>query len=302
MKLRDFFERHYRLRKLHGKSEKTLRIYHVCFNNLERFLTRIALVSDLNHDCVQGHMQRLLDLGRAKATANRERVCLVALWRYAAQLKLVDSWPDVAKEKEPTRIPQAWLREEIDALLAAATRMPGVMLRTKIPTWLWWRTMIRLILDTGERIGAVRECRWQWLSVDSILIPAEFRKGGKADKWFSLSRETVELLAKIKAATDDRISIFPWHYCETYLWNRYKKLVESAGLPTGRLCGYHRLRKTVASVANAHGIDAQKLLDHSSSRITDRYLDPRFQRDTKASDVLANWLRNPPKDEKKRQA
>ena len=252
----------------------------------------MALINDLNHDTVQGHMQRLLDLGRAKATANRERVCLVALWRYAAQLKMVDTWPDVAKEKEPIRTPQAWMREDVEAILAATTRLTGDLHGTLIPAWLWWRTLIRLILDTGERIGAVREARWEWLEKSSILVPAEFRKGGKADKWFPLSVETIQLLGQIKNHTDDKKHIFPWHYCETYLWNRYRKLIEDAGLPTGRNCGYHRLRKTFASVSHAAGLNAQELLDHSSAKITARYLDPR--RTTQASTILAEWLRNPP--------
>src|SRR5690606_35827652 len=87
--------------------------------------------------------------------------------------------------------------------------------------------------------------------------------------------------------------IFHWPYCSTYLWNRYSKIVERAGLPTGRKCGLHRLRKTAASVAWQAGLDPQELLDHKDRRTTQRYLDPRFTRDQQPSVILALWLRSP---------
>lgn len=293
MLLRDFFALRYRPRKLHGKSDNTIRIYNVCFNNFAQTLHHDPLVADLTDDNLLMHMQRLLDLGRAKATANRDRVCLVALWRHASKLKILDTWPDVPKEKEPIRAPQAWLREEIQRLLASTMLLDGEIPGTDIPQWLWWRTLIRLILDTGERIGAVREAEWVWITGDAILVPAENRKGGKRDKMFVLSPDTLELLRKLRDKSTDR-KIFPWPYSNTYLWNRYKKLLERAGLPTGRKRGMHALRRTTASVAHAAGLDAQTLLDHSSSRITQRYLDIRFTRQSQASQAITAWLSGPP--------
>lgn len=293
MLLREFFDLRYKPRKLHGKSNNTIRIYNVCFNNFSETLGREPLVSDLTDDTVLRHMQRLLNVGRAKATANRERVCLVALWRHAAKLKLLDTWPDVPKEKEPIRAPQAWMREEIMRLLATTMMLDGEIPGTEIPQWLWWRSLIRLILDTGERIGAVREARWEWITGNAILVPAEFRKGGKRDKMFLLSLDTIELLKKLRDKSTTQ-QVFPWPYSNTYLWNRYRKILEKAGLPTGRKRGMHALRRTTASVAHAAGLDAQTLLDHSSARITQRYLDIRFTRQSQASEAVAAWLRNSP--------
>lgn len=302
MKLREFFEKTYRIKKLHGKSINSVRLYNVCISNFTKSLGYAPSLSDLNDDAVMRHMQFMLDNGRQKATANRDRCCLVALWRYAFQLKLVDNWPDVPKEREPTRIPVAWTREDIAKLLDAAWRLNGDMKDTTIPNRLWWKTLLMVLLDSGERVGAVRECRWDWLQGGQLLIPAEYRKGGKRDKWFLLSPETAELLNEIRRVSSDRINIFPWPYCSVYLWQRYKKLLEFADLPTGRKCGFHRCRKTHASVAFAAGLDPQELLDHADRRTTQRYLDPRFQRTTQASAILAEWLRNPPKKEDRKQA
>lgn len=294
MLLKEFFYRQYKPKKLHGKSANTVRLYDVLFRNFEKSIGHCPTLDDLTNECVQGHMQRLLDDGRAKATANRDRCCLIALWRYAAQLDLITRWPDVPKETEPIREPQAWLREDIDKLFLAVSQLTGTLKNTSVPWSMWFELLIRMMLDTGERIGAIREARWNWIENGSLLVPAEFRKGGKRDKFFPLSKESIELIGKIRKISCDKTKIFVWTYSSTYLWNRYNRLIESAGLPNGRQSKTHRLRKTHASVANAAGLDAQKLLDHSSARITARYIDARFATDVKASEVLANWLRTPP--------
>ena len=302
MLLREFFYQQYKPKKLHGKSANTVRLYDVLFRNFARTLGRAPLLGDLTNENVQAHMQRLLDDGRTKATANRDRCSMVALWRYALKLKLLESWPDIPKEIEPFREPQAWLREDIEKLFTAVSELEGNLRGTSVPWSLWFELLIRIMLDTGERVGAVREARWSWIENGSLLVPAEFRKGGKRDKFFPLSQESIELIQKMQKLSCDRTKIFVWTYSKTYLWNRYNRLIELAGLPNGRQSKTHRLRKTHASVAHAAGLDAQKLLDHSSSRITARYIDARFSNDTKASEVLTNWLRTPPPEEKRKQA
>lgn len=302
MKLKDFFAEKYQPKKLHDKSQNSVRLYGVCFSNFSKTLGREPLLSDLTDESVMQHMRRVVSEGKAKATANRDRCCLVAIWRYAFQLKMVENFPDVPKEREPLRVPQAWLKEEIETLLSTISGLSGNMRGTPIPNWMWWRAIIMVILDTGERIEPVRRARWEWISGKSILVPAEFRKGGKRDKEFPLSPETQQLLNQIRQLTIDRTYVFPWNYCDSYLWTKYKTILIKAGLPTGRKCGFHRHRKTHASVAYAAGLDPQELLDHCDRRTTQRYLDARFSRKTQASDILAEWLRNPPPSQDRKQA
>lgn len=294
MLLKKFFVDVYQPRKLRGKSKNTVRLYHVCFRNLAKTLGREPQLADLTNDIVSQHMQRLLDDGRSKATANKERCELVALWRYAAQLKLVDGWPDVQKEIEPIRMPQAWLHEDITKLLATANKLEGTIKDTDIPEWLWWTTLIRVMLDSGERIGAIREAKWEWIRNGEMLVPAEARKGGKRDKWYKLSDESCQLLDQLKLAGKGRPDVFVWTYGNTYLWRKYAKLLEKAGLPTGRKFGTHMLRRTCASVSFAAGLDPQEILGHNDRRVTMRYLDIRFSRQTQPSQILADWLRSKP--------
>jgi len=301
MKLTEFFTVHYQPKRLHGKSKNTVRLYEVCFRNMARTLGRDPTLADLTNENISAHMQRLLDEGRSKATANKERCQLVALWRYASRIRMIDGWPDVPKEQEPARVPMAWTREDIDKLLQACARTEGTIKDSSIPNWLWWTTLVRIMLDTGERVGAVTAARWSWIENGSILIPAEARKGAKRDKWFALSPQTMIYISQLRKLTaGDRV--FYWPYCSTYLWNRYQRILASADLPTGRKSSTHRLRKTHASVGFAAGLDPQELLDHTDRRTTQRYLDPRFSREIQPSKIIADWLRNPPKVEKRKQA
>jgi len=163
-------------------------------------------------------------------------------------------------------------------------------------------TIIRFCLDTGERIGAILATEWDWVESDSVVIRAEARKGSKQDKWTRLSGETLDLLRQLRQYKQTGNMVFAWPYSYTYFWRRYSKLLEASGLPTGRRCGAHRLRKTAASVSYAAGLNPQDLLGHTDMRTTRRYLDPRFTRETQPSQILADWLRNTPPDEKRKQA
>lgn len=297
MLLKDFYRDHYKPNRLFGKSKNTFRLYDVCLRHIARSLGREAKLEDLNDATIKSHLQRLMDEGRSKGTVNKERCSIVAMWRYACKKGLLKDWPDVPKQVEPARTPMAWTHDDITLLLGACKGTSGFIGDT--PAWLFWTALVRVCLDTGERIGALTSCKWNWMEGDSINIKAEVRKGSKRDKWFQLSEETAELLTELRKYRQSEI-IFHWPYCETYLWNRYTKILERAGLPTGRKCGMHRLRKTTASVAFQAGLDPQELLDHSDRRTTQRYLDPRFTRDQQPSDILANWLKNPPKPEHRR--
>jgi integrase len=299
MRITDLFESQYRIKKLRGRSQNTVRLYRICFRHLARTLGREPLLSDLTDEIIKKHLQRLLNEGRSKATVNKERCSIVAVWRYACQKGFVDAWPDVPKQKEPERTPIAWMQTDVRKLIHACENTQGTV--GKCPAGLFWGTLVRVCLDTGERIGALMQSEWSWLDNGSLNIRGEVRKGGKRDKWFQLSPEANVMLDEMRKYKQSDY-IFHWPYCPTYVWNRYGKILERAGLPTGRKCGWHRIRKTSASVAYQAGLDPQELLDHQDRRTTAAYLDPRYTRSQQASDVIADWLRNPPTDLKRKQA
>lgn len=291
MDLKHFFETHYRPQRLLGKSENTTRLYLLSIRSFGKTLATDPRLIHLTDANISRHMQRVMDAGRSPATANKDRSQLLTLWRHAHRLKLIDAWPNVAELKQPERTPKAWLPEEFAQLLATADKEP--LHFGRVPRSLWWRSLLLLALDTGERITALRHARWDWFSGEWFHVPAESRKGGRRDRAYRLSEETIGLLLRVRqVATSEP---FPWPYCDMYLWTLFGKLLEKAGLPHGRRDKFHKIRRTTGSVAHAAGLDAQEVLDHQYRRTTQRYLDPRFTRDRQPCDVLAEYLSNPHK-------
>lgn len=289
MLLLDFFNDIYAPRRLRGKSQRSYVLYRLGIARYSESLGKPATLADLTNEAILDHLNRRSNV--AAATRNKELAELSALWRFAVQRGLATGWPEIQAEPEPARTPQAWTHEDVLKLLTACRAANGTI--GAAPASVFWTAFVRFSLDTGERVGAILQARWDWLESTSIMVPAEARKGKTRDKWFPLSEDTLGLLQQLRRyRTTDQI--FHWPYCSTYFWTRYRQIVASAGLPTGRRSSTHRTRKTVASVAHAAGMDATEVLDHSDRRTTQRYLDPKFSRQTKASEVLAAWLRTPP--------
>lgn len=288
MRIDKYFEEIYRPKKLWGKSLNTSRLYRLSIKSFERTLGRPANLADLTNENVMRHMERVLALGRSKATANKDREQLLVIWRHACRQRILKDWPDVPKAIEPVRTPEAWLAEDLEALLAAARRQTGTI--GSAPAGVFWESLIRLCLDTAERIGAVMGLTWDDLERDWLTVRAELRKGSKRDKRYQLSSETLRLLTELKKFNGNKPTIFHWPLHPTYIWAKYGQVVKAAGLPSGRKCKLHRLRKTTASIAHACGLNAQELLDHQERRTTASYLDPRFTRAEQASDVVQSYL------------
>lgn len=299
MLISEFFEHHYRIRRLRGKSQETSRLYRISVRNFEKTLGRRAVLADLTNENVSLHMQTMLDRGRAKATANKDRSQLLALWRFATRIGMHTTHPEVMPETEPIRVPVAWMADDIHKLMAAIKSTQGNI--GDVPASVWWLAILSVCLDTGERIGAVAKARWSWLDGQWLLIPAEARKGSKRDKRYTISAETMGALRKLRKYTDST-AMFPWPYCHVYLWTKFDRLLKDAGLPHGRKDKFHRLRKTLGSVAYAAGLDAQDILDHQHKRTTQAYIDPRFSRDVQPSKIIADWLRKPPPPDLRRKA
>jgi integrase len=289
MLLKDFFLNVYVPRRLRGKSQNSVRLYSLCITQFSRTLSRDALVSDLTEDNVLTHLARRSKV--SPATRNKELAELTAMWRLASQQKLIDSWPNIQSEVEPQRTPIAWLASEVHAIMRSAKKQSGVI--TGIDSKDWWTGLLRVLFDTGERISAITSLEWNWLQGEWITVKAEARKGKTRDRQYHLQGETIEILERIRKQTTDAKMVFPWPYCPTYIWNRYKKIVSEAGLPSDREHAFHAVRKTVGSAVYAAGLDPQDALDHSDRRTTQRYIDPRFSRERQASDIVAEFLANP---------
>ncbi len=285
--LRSHFEVLYKPKKLFGKSPETARLYGYTFDYFATFLGREPEITDLTDVSVMGCMDAILQRGLSRRTANKTRDQLCALWRFLARKGILSEWPDVPSFPEPQRSPIAWGRDQLRLLWEMCANQRGEV--AGVPASLWWLGIHSVAWNTLERIGAVRflrkenlleDCRWAY-------FPAEVRKGRREDFTSKLDETSSVILREILACNVDSPYVFPWNRRPEYLHTRYKLLRKRAGLPTDRFHSFHCLRRTGASFAEAAGVDASKLLGHTSRRTTEKhYLDVRVSGRVQACDVL----------------
>lgn len=284
MLLESFYSDLYLPLCLRSRSANTRRLYLTTIANFQRHLSRRPALDDFTDATVNRFLMWFRDLPRSPFSVNKERANLLAMWRFAARKGYVEVWPDVLPETQPERIPQAWTDAEIFQLWRGCALQKGDI--GGIPSADWWRALLCVIWSTGERISAITAADWQHADLASgyLLVPAESRKGGRADRLYRLGPDAVDALLSIRRPSGP---VFPWPYSRTYLWRKYGDLLRDAGLPDDARSKFHRIRRTVATLVQANGGDATQVLGHSDSRITRRhYLDPRMLPSKQAVDYL----------------
>lgn len=285
MLLREFFDVHFAPVKLALACTQTVYQYGLNMQRFDEFLGKSATLSDLTDQNIGQACQWLMrkkQLSISSASKLRENLC--TLWKFAFAKQMVQSLPVIPHIREPRRIPRAWSREELTTLWQYLSKLPGVI--GDIPENIWYQSLVAVLWDTGERIGAVWQVAWPQVDLDGgwMTVRAEQRKGRKSDRLYKLRPETIALLRQIQQ-THGRV--WPWPFCETYLWQRWKQLLRRAGLPDGREFAFHCFRKSVGSHIAAAGGNAQQALDHASQETTTLiYLDPRIVKPPQPSDLL----------------
>lgn len=296
MQLRQFFETVFKPARLALADSQTKYQYGL---NLRRFEEFLAYTSELASkdqnagkkrkkpqsptldDLTDGNigaccewLQDKKKLGIASAAKLREN--LVTIWKLARSRNLMMVDPEIPAIREPKRIPRAWNRAELLQLWQYLSRLPGDV--GGVPENVWYCSLACVLWDTGERIGAVWQTPKHQIDIRDgwIVVRAEVRKGKASDRLYRLSEQSVELLKELfKYSDGDRA--WPWPFCDTYLWQKWKAILKRCGLPTGREFSFHCLRKSHASHLKAAGGDARESLGHASDATTNQvYLDPRI--------------------------
>ena len=275
MTLNELFEDYFKPLRLRGRSENTSRLYRCTIRSYERFLGRLPTVEQDLDDLTISRFLSARSENRSPYTAERERNQLVSLWRFASDRRIVESRPCVpANNRLPERVPTAWSVESLRHLVSVAGATPGRV--GDVPAGVFWKCLICVLYETAERISAIMGARVGDWQRPRLLVKAEYRKGGKRDRLYTLTSDTsdlVDFLCRGHASSDN---IFRWDRCWTHLWSRFGDVVKAAGLDGGRRAKFHQLRRCAASHYAAAGGNPTQLLDHSSPRITRSYLDPRY--------------------------
>jgi integrase len=258
---------------LRGRSDNTSRLYANTLKQFAKYLGRPATIEDDLNDLAVSRYLSHRARERSVFTAEKERSQILALWRCAADRRLIDMRPCVPPTPIPLRVPTAWSIDQLKALLATAKVMKGKV--GDVPAHIWWTALIQVLWQSAERIGAIMSVNKEDYTRPIILVRAECRKGGKRDKLYTFTDPVCDLLDVLKKSGNGP-QLFAWPRGYEYLWNRFGKIVKAAGLEGGRRSKFHQLRRSAATHFAARGGDPTALLDHSSPRITKAYLDPRF--------------------------
>ena len=283
MTLRELFEA-YRVRKLMGAADATVRKYDRVIKQAEKLIGRAATVDDLTDELVARMMASKIEKGRSAHTANGDRAKLCALWTWGAKKGYVSTFPDVDALRAPETIPTAWTAEQLPQVFAACDKATRDM--CGVPGALWFRALLSVLWDSGERVGAILDATYSRLNGEWLTIPAAARKGKTRDKLYRLHPETLSLLHRMRAY-HQRDDVFPHDCCREQVLNRFRTMLKRAGLPYDRKHLFHCIRRSVASHAKAAGGDATAILDHADGAITRKfYIDPRVAPTVAPVDIL----------------
>jgi len=285
MTLEELFEL-YAKKRLRASSPHTSRLYLHSIKAFGKSLGKVPELPDLTDDNLESHMWRVIEDGLSIASANKDYAQLSAMWRFAHRNNLVTAWPNVKPMHEPERVPMGWLTHELDRLFATVAELDYKI--AGAPARLWWKVLLSVLLDTGERIGAIRQLKREHVRGDYILVPAKVRKRQTREKLYKLNPDTVQDLRTLLALHRYDL-IFPWDRSETYIYYRYTKILKKSGLSHCGKSKFHALRKTSCSAVANQGGNPTSAMDHANARTTKRYLDPRIVQEVSTCDLVAEW-------------
>lgn len=253
------------------RKEKTRVQYRCAMRSFAESLGHRPKLEDLTDENILAMIYQLRKKKLAEKTVCERRGRINAFWKWLRDRGRVQTSPTIKALKIPKRIPRAWTKDELAKLLAACeqeTRPVGA-----IPGALWWRAMHAVLWDTGHRIGALLEARVDDLRPGGwLILPAESLKGERVDMAHRLHPNTVDLLQQLIPRGK---MLFPFPYNIGTLYNRYKKILQRAGLPASHVDKFHKMRRSMASHLEAAGGNATQALGHSSRSVTvSCYLDP----------------------------
>lgn len=220
-------------------------------------------------------------------TANNKRRHLLTLWKFATSREIVEPYKHerIARYKEPTIVPTAYLLDELDAFLDAC---PRTKFKRPVPGWDWRsdRALALAIYDTAFRIEATLQLLKPNLRSDGAILALYGSQKTFADeaRWFGPT--TMAAIRLMPPSDDPRV--FPYPFGAEYLVNRWKHIQRTAGLPTTRRDGPQKMRRTSASHLEANRRGSGKAhLGHKTPGLAEKhYFDPRIVRAEKAHEVM----------------
>jgi len=302
----DYYDKIYYPANHAGGSDNTATDYRAQLNKLDRFFQqrqttaghepRTLRIGDLSSHlisaCMAWHVAPEPEgLGDVNETANKFRASVQAVWRHAADQGCAPEVVSVKKYPEKKTIPVCWSLEECEKILQAAAQVKGRV--GDCPAGEWWVSLLLCGYNTGLRISALMTIATADVDLTTgfLMVRVDDQKHN-AEQQFDLLPGTVAAISRIAPERLTRL-FDDWKFDRTQqswpaLNRRLKKILRSAGLPSGKKDMWHKWRRTFAThlAAKRGRAEAQSRLGHSGPEVTARYLDPRFLAGEKLADSL----------------
>ena len=287
MKLRDVLLERYA--PLYQLAPRTIVLYGHTLDRFAEYLGREPVLEDLDDIVVSKFLaHRLSDPKRPvrRTTVLKDRVQLCAIAAFCAKKRMIPEFLTLAPMRAAPRLPQAYLVEEVQAIVRAAGQLTGTE-SGKPKAW-YWQTFVACMVQTAGRVGEVQAVTWQCVDADRrcVTFLAETRKGRTRDVERGISADLAAMLEQQRGEPAE--PVWPWTLSEQMRWQRLRKLCKLANV---QYRAWHAFRKTAASYVAAGGGNAQQLLDHDRSSTSEKhYLDNRIvNRRVSAADVLPDF-------------
>jgi integrase len=243
---------------------------------LERWAGRSLSVYDLTEDLVR---RFLTDYCRhhAPATVNSKRCQILALWQLAYDEEILERPPRrkrIRRATDAPAVPESWTPKEVGRILESSEQDRNGI--DGIPAGDWWRSLLLVLYDSGERRGAaVNGVEPDDLSLDGGWVVFR-RTKTRRPRWSQLHPDTVEACRVVYDA--ERQFVWPWPFSREALEKRFRAILKRAGVRYGRGKGglFHKLRRTSGTLVEAAGGDGAKHLGNTRSLFERHYCDPRF--------------------------
>jgi len=273
-----------RVAPLKNLSDRSVSMYLSTLDRFRDFLGHEPTVDDLE-DLTAAKFLRwrattVHDINRgmiSPASLAKDSAHLRSLWTWLARKRWKRSdgelleFPDYARPRVPKPVPKAFNAAELAQLVEAARHRRGYICG-KPAAW-YWTTKIQAMFQTGERIGAVLELRWEQVDLErhTLTFLAATRKGHRETITREITPALAKCLATQRGAPGERV--WPWLDDRQALsiYPSLRVLCRSAGVPYHP---FHSIRKATASYLKKAGISAKKQLGHSSEQMAeDHYYD-----------------------------
>lgn len=268
-------------------SRRTAAMYSNSVRSLQQHYGRQIAVGELCNDLVLPWLAKKHE-DMSPSTVKRHRGDVVALWNFAYRKDFCPVEPkDVPRVKIPYRIPEAWSLEEFGRLVIAANHLKGWVGKTEIRSAAWWASLLLFMYDTSTRIGATLAVRTEDVDLERRRVVLQ-SKNAKTElcQVVGFSRQTADALAEHFNTSRDLVWPYPNHTRK--IWEQFKLILTAAGLPSGRTCCFHKIRKTSATqITSCISLEAaRQQLGHTTPEMTkSAYVDPR-QMGTNVADMM----------------